>query len=160
MRLAAAAALLVLVTGCQQAGEPAAYTSNSRSDMRRAAMLRQVSDEFITAYRLAGTTGVTTAITRCYLRAITPPATPLDMRTCMVLDMLAWRIDVEVSGQGTAGDRLLPLFQPAATGYRWNRYAAFTTLGTAEEVIAITLDDAQGALAQLNRDGGPMGGRP
>jgi hypothetical protein len=160
MRFAAAAALLVLTAGCQQAGGTPGYTPRSVSDLRRASMLAQVTSQFIAGYRLSRMTGVTTAITRCYLYAITPPATPLDMRTCMVLDMLAWRVNGGVPGGGAAGNQLATFFQPNATGYRWARYAAFTTLGTAEEVIAITMEDSMSALALLNQQGGPMGGRP
>ena len=64
--------------------------------MKATAMINAVLYRYTIAWDRQGMSGVVDAITDCYRSAIMPGSEPQDVRNCLVLDMMAFRIDHQV----------------------------------------------------------------
>ncbi|RYF20376.1 MAG: hypothetical protein EOO77_08150 [Oxalobacteraceae bacterium] len=116
-----------------------------------AVLIRTVVDSYTFAADRQGMAGVIAAIDECYRGALAPNKRPADVRTCMVLDMMAFRIDQQVSGGAPGNDRQLPYFQRAKAAQRWERYAPLGNLQPGQEAASFMMNGSEVALMELNR---------
>lgn len=116
-----------------------------------AAMIDFVVDRYTFASDRQGMAGVIAAIDECYLSAIAPGKRPQDVRNCLVLDMLAFRIDQHVSGGPPGNDRQLPFFQRARAAQRWERYAPLGNLRPGEDAASFMMNGSDAAAFELER---------
>ncbi|MHB0670180.1 hypothetical protein [Roseomonas mucosa] len=115
-------------------------------------MVNNIIRDFTAAYDRQGMPGVIAAIDQCYVTAISPLRTPQDVRDCLGLDMMAFRIDYAVSGSGPpGGPQQLPYFRKAAAARRWDRYAPLGNLARGEEAASFMTNASELILQEYNR---------
>lgn len=166
-----APACLLVMTACQGpvqggttgsfAGGDAAtvWPSDARDGAAQAevfALTQFVVGRFTSAYDRQGMSGVIASIDQCYLEAIAPTQTPRDVRRCLVLDMMAFRIDQSMSGGPAGGPRQLPYFQRAVAGRRWDRYAPLGNLRRGEDAGSFMANGSEVVLQEYNRRRGQV----
>lgn len=152
---------LSLFSACQMAnpqgslapGGPVTQNAASAQSIPASAavLVRTVVDSYTFAADRQGMAGVIAAIDECYRGAVAPTKRPSDVRTCMVFDMMAFRIDQQVSGGAPGNDRQLPYFQRAQAARRWERYAPLGNLRPGEEAASFMMNGSEVALIELNR---------
>ncbi len=119
--------------------------------MKATAMINAVLYRYTIAWDRQGMSGVVDAITDCYRSAIMPGSEPQDVRNCLVLDMMAFRIDHQVSGGPPGGPRQLPFFQRDQAGRRWERYAPLGNLVPGTDAASFMKNGSDAALLELER---------
>ncbi|MDU7519777.1 MAG: hypothetical protein E7K72_00040 [Roseomonas mucosa] len=163
---------LLLLAACQAPGRTAATTAGSplpggtyfgttavpedartaRARVGTTLMVNKIVRDFSVAYDRQGMTGVIAAIDQCYVTAISPLRMPQDVRDCLVLDMMAFRIDHTVSGSGPpGGPQQMAYFQKAAAARRWDRYAPLGNLARGEEAASFMTNGSELVLQEYNR---------
>ena len=169
---AALSCCLLLLAACQapgrtvspSAGSPllsdtsigmAAVPEDARTARARVGVTMMVNNtirDFTAAYDRQGMSGVIAAIDQCYVTAISPLRTPQDVRDCLVLDMVAFRIDNAASGNGPpGGPQQMPYFRKAAAARRWDRYAPLGNLARGEEAVGFMTNASELVLQEYNR---------
>lgn len=126
-------------------------TSSQAVPAAAAVLIRTVVDSYTFAADRQGMAGVIAAVDECYRSAVAPNKRPADVRTCLVLDMMAFRIDQQVSGGAPGNDRQLPYFQRAQAARRWERYAPLGNLQPGDEAASFMMNGSEVALIELNR---------
>ena len=160
-RLAGVALLSLTLTACQMSNPSAPLVAGAQPGRMvtgresltpaAAAMIDFVVDRYTFASDRQGMAGVIAAIDECYLSAIAPGKRPQDVRNCLVLDMLAFRIDQQVSGGPPGNDRQLPFFQRARAAQRWERYAPLGNLRPGEDAASFMMNGSEASLFELER---------
>lgn len=160
-QLAGVLLLSLALTACQTSGSSAPLASGTQPGRMAtgregltpaaAAMIDFVVDRYTFASDRQGMAGVIAAIDECYLSAIAPGKRPQDVRNCLVLDMLAFRIDQHVSGGPPGNDRQLPFFHRARAAQRWERYAPLGNLQPGQDTASFMMNGSEASLFELER---------
>ena len=100
--------------------------------------------------------GVIASIDQWYLEAIAPTQTPKNVRRCLVLDMVAFRIDQSMSGGLAGGPQQALYFQRAEAGRRWDRYALLGNLSRGEDTGSFMANGSEVVLQEYYRRRGQV----